>query len=96
MADNEIAARLSEELTEWTIEGEGNAVARAYNLDPADNPPREDVVSVEIRTDFDAPFSVSSTAWNDARGMGDLHSSGSAETADEAVGLAVKFANELN
>jgi hypothetical protein len=93
---NRIAAALEKRLPDFTVESEGDTVGRAYNLDPAKDPPREEVCSVEIRTDFDPPFAVSSYVWNEKRGMGDLKQSGDAETLDEAVSLAAKFAEDFD
>lgn len=94
---NEISQALSETLgDEWTIEAEGVAVGRAYLPDPTDSDvDAEDVVSVEIRTDLDTPYTIQTTAHNEARGMGDLHDSDTAKTLGDAISAADTLASEV-
>jgi hypothetical protein len=62
---------------EWHPEREGDVCARAYSHDVTENPPKEEVVSINARTDTteDGMVYVFSVAWNERRGMGDLHDS---------------------
>lgn len=92
---NQIAQSLTERLPEWYIESESDCVARAYNLDWQEAPPKEDVVSVSIRTDYNAAYYVSSSAWNESRGMGDLVYSEPCDTLAEALDVAERFRQEL-
>jgi hypothetical protein len=94
---NEISQALNDLLgDEWAIEAEGVAVGRAYLPDPTDpDVDMGDVVSVEIRTDFDAPYTIQTTAHNEARGMGDLHDSDTAKTLADATSAADTLASEV-
>jgi hypothetical protein len=92
---NRIAEALADALSgEWWIESEVDAVGRAYHGDPRTTDPKE-VVGVEIRTDYEAPFSVSSSLWSDQKGMHDLGEFAKCETLEEAVETAVEMAQDL-
>ncbi|MFT4948326.1 MAG: hypothetical protein ACI9CA_000446 [Natronomonas sp.] len=92
---NLIADALADALTsEWWVESEADAVGRAYHGDPRNTDPK-DVVAVQIRTDYDAPYSVSSSVWSERRGMHDLAEHDEAETLQDAVDVAVAMAEDL-
>jgi hypothetical protein len=92
---NEIGEKLNERLDGWFIEIESDSVGRAYNRNPHEDPPKEEVVSVEIRTDRTDDFEITSSAFNEMRGMGDLVHSDRKSTLEDALDKAEEFATEL-
>lgn len=94
-ATNELGEGLQERLPDWTIECEVDKVGRAYMPDPRDDPPQEELVSVTIRTDFEPPYSVVSSAYNEKRKMGDVHDGDQAETLEDALDIAEQLAKEV-
>lgn len=85
---NSVSTRLNSALPGWYVESDGDSAAYAYNLDPRTSPNREEVESITVRDDYGPPWSVSYSAYNPQRGMGDLVEHREAGTLHKAVSEA--------